>query len=173
MRPGRRTAVTVTHKSERTQLVDGLRSCLENAPGDRVQIPRALLQKVVRFLQPYGDVSYAEFGHLTKTEHAILHILFQHAPRFVPLADIVDILDNTGVASMSQSTLMVHKRRLLLKLLESNERIRDEDAHLPEDRRRPYTYVIGRANSGYAVVRKKVFYTEDELKTQNFGEHIL
>lgn len=166
----RGTAVTITHISERSQLANGLKAHLDGATGDRVQIPRSLLQKIVKFLQPYGEVSFAEFGRLTKIEHAILHVLFQHAPRFVPLADVVDILAKTGVASMTQATLMVHKRRLLLKLLESNERIRKEDANLPEAERRPYTYVIGRANSGYAVLRSKTFYTEDELKNQNFGE---
>ena len=169
MRKRRRITVIDPH-SESERLATELQQAITLPPTEsgRVAIPLPLVERLLRFLRPFGDISLAEFGRLTPTEEALLAALLRHSPRLVSLAKLQQALQSDGF-DLSQQSLMVHKRRLFLRLMENNEQIRQHNAMLPEGSQRAYTYVIGRAGSGYGVVRHPQFFNEVDLKEVNLG----
>jgi hypothetical protein len=162
----RKGIVVVDPNTESVALIVALQKCLESS-ADTIPVQRDLIERLLRFLRPLGDVSLSEFGLLTPTEARLLTMLLRQSPVLVPLAEIEVHLN------ISQASIMVHKRRLTVKLLANNERIHEANADRPAEEQRPYTYLIGRAGIGYALVRSAFYYDEDALKTVDFGVHHL
>lgn len=144
---------------------------IEKANGDYVIVPLSLAHRLADAVSttagPVGDFSF-----LSSTERALFGLLLEKSPQFVSLPALVADMGRLKMG-MSQGTLMVHKRRIFLKLMKNNAKLLEQNQTLPASSQVRYTYIVGRASYGYAVIHSHAFYSEGDLLKANFGIHLI
>ncbi|MGB7206079.1 MAG: hypothetical protein WBD37_11450 [Anderseniella sp.] len=139
-----------------------------NNEHEDVTIPYALGERILSYLRPFGDFPLSDFGHLTELETELVKILMDAAPRFAALDSILAILDKNGF-TMSVESLMVNKRRLLVKLFALNDSRRAKNELRTDEEKKPYIYLLSMSGAGYALARSMEYHDESDLKNLPFG----
>lgn len=161
--------MSVMSSDQGADLALALRRIVESTPGDGpVVVDRGLAEGIIAVLQPFDDADPRDLPDLSKREALLVKILADHGRGYMRIAAIRREMERRSVF-MSKDTLMVTKRRLLVKLLGINEQRRERNEELPESKRLPYFYIVSLHGVGYSLRASDKFLTEEELKTYDWS----
>lgn len=144
---------------------------IERASGESVLVPLSLARRLADAVSPFAG-PVGDFSFLSATERALFGLLLEKSPQFISLGALEQAMGRLKLG-MSQATIMVHKRRIFIKLMKNNAALFEQNQSLPASAQVRYTYIVGRASYGYAVLHSHEFFTEPDLLKANFGIHLI